>query len=57
VGLPLVPEPRREVQSPQGAGEVVLRAPGSEAVLVARLEHQGIFDFCRIRHQAGSSIP
>jgi hypothetical protein len=46
-----------EVQSRPGGGEVVLRAPGSEAVLVARLEHQGIFDFCRIRHRAGSAIP
>src|SRR5689334_16722959 len=43
-----------EVQSPQKGGEVLLRAPGSEAVLVASLEHQGIFDFVRIRHQAGS---
>ena len=46
-----------EVQSPQVGGEAVLRAPGSEATLVAHLEHQGIFDFCRIRHRAGSSIP
>jgi len=38
-------------------GEAMLRAPGSEAVLVARLEHSGVFDFCRIRHKPGSPIP
>src|SRR5690349_2578772 len=31
--------------------EATLRAPGSEAVMVARLEHQGALEFCRIRHQ------
>src|SRR5579872_2023571 len=36
-----------EVEAPRG-GEAVLRAPGSEAILVARLEHQGVFDLCRI---------
>jgi hypothetical protein len=41
----------------RGAGEAVLRAPGSEAVMVAHLERKGIFDFCRIRHQRGSPIP
>src|SRR5262249_34703913 len=46
-----------DVQSRPASGEVILRAPGSEAILVARLEHQGVFDFCRIRHQAGSAIP
>jgi hypothetical protein len=46
-----------ETQSPHGGSEAVLRAPGSEAILVARLEHQGIYDFCRIRHQPGSAIP
>ena len=46
-----------EVQSRQDDGEVVLRAPGSEAVLTARLERRGIFDFCRIRNRTGSAIP
>ncbi len=45
-----------EVQSTHG-GEGVLRAPGSEAILVARLERQGAFNFCRIRHRTGSAIP
>ncbi len=38
-------------------GEATLRAPGSEAVMVAHLEHQGALEFCRIRHQPGSPIP
>ncbi len=46
-----------EVQSPPGAAEAVLRAPGSEAILAASLEHQGVFDICRVRHQPGSAIP
>jgi hypothetical protein len=46
-----------EVQSQSAGGDVVLRAPGSEAILVARLSHQGVFDFCRIRNQSGSAIP
>ncbi len=45
------------VQDRHDHGEARLRAPGSEAVMVARLEHRGEFDFCRIRHQPGSSIP
>jgi hypothetical protein len=46
-----------EVQSPQGGAEAVLRAPGSEAILAVRLEHRGVFDYCRIRHREGSPIP
>jgi len=37
--------------------EATLRAPGSEAVMLAHLEHHGAFEFCRIRHQPGSPIP
>lgn len=37
--------------------EVVLRAPESEATLVARLSREGPFEFCRIRHAPGSFIP
>src|SRR2546421_2250930 len=43
-----------EVQSRDINGDAILRAPGSDAILVASLERRGIFNFCRIRHQAGS---
>jgi len=46
-----------QVEGRRRRDEVTLRAPGSEARMVARLEHQGEFDFCRIRHEPGSPIP
>ena len=46
-----------QVEGRHGADEATVRAPGSEAVMVASLEHQGAFHFCRIRHQPGSPIP
>lgn len=44
------------VQARRAADEVVLRAPGSETTLVARLVREGPFDVCRIRHEPGTPI-
>jgi len=46
-----------EVAARRGSQEALLRASGSEATLVARLEHAGVFELCRIRHEPGTPIP
>lgn len=56
VSLNLVNVPVK-VAARRGPDEVVLRAPGSEAVLRARFAHEGEFDVCRIRPEPGSPLP
>jgi hypothetical protein len=56
VSLHLVNIPVK-VDARPGPGEVVLRAPGSKAVLRARFAHEGEFDVCRIRPEPGSPLP
>jgi hypothetical protein len=45
-----------EIQTRSRADEAVMFAPGSDTVLIARFTHEGPFDICRIRHQAGTPI-
>ncbi len=56
VSLMLVNIPVK-VAARRGPDEVVLRAPGSQAVMRAQFSHQGEFDVCRIRPEPGSPLP
>jgi hypothetical protein len=40
----------------RGAGRAALAAPGSEALLEARLSREGAFEYCRIRPAPGSPL-
>lgn len=46
-----------ELKARRSPREVLVRALGFEATFVLRFERQGVFDFCRIRHQPGTPIP
>ena len=46
-----------EVRRAPGSADPSLRAPGSEAVMTLRLDHEGVFEICRIRHAPGSPVP
>ena len=43
-----------EVQARRRADEAVLRAAGSETMLIARFAREGPFEMCRIRHEPGT---